>query len=128
MKYEINTSTIPNAGYGLFAQDNIKASQFLMFYTGIKLDYDSWKSMCEKCPRVKVYSMVEDPNVKKKEDLFYFYGGVNMGNAARYINSSIYCRHRENVQYELYPRILLGKPLSKFWWIVKSTDTLESMQ
>ena len=52
-----------------------------------------------------VYSMVEDPTVKKKKDLFYFYGDVNMGNVAGYINSSIYCRHRENVQYELYPRI-----------------------
>ena len=48
LKYEIKTSTIPNSGYGLFAQDNIRASQFLMYYTGIKLDYDSWKIMCAK--------------------------------------------------------------------------------
>ena len=105
IKYEIKTSTIPNSGYGLFAQDNISASQFLMFYTGIKLDHDSWKSMCVKSPRVNVYSMDEDPNVKNKENLFYFYKDVNMGNVAGYINSSIYCRHRENMQYELYPRI-----------------------
>ena len=105
MKYEIKTSTIPNAGYGLFAQDNIRAFQFLMYYTGIKLDYDSWKIMCAKNPRVKVYSMVEDPKVDKYEDLFYFYGDVNMGNVAGYINSSINCRNRENAEYELYPGI-----------------------
>ena len=105
IKFEIKTSTIPNSGYGLFAQDNIRASQFLMYYTSIKLDYDSWKAMCAKNPRVKMYSMVEDPNVDKDEDLFYVYGDVNMGNVAGYINSSIYCRHRENVEYELYPGI-----------------------
>ena len=65
VKYMIKTSTIPNAGKGLFAQENIKANQFLMFYKGIKLDYDSWKTMCANNPRVKVYSMVEDPNVDK---------------------------------------------------------------
>lgn len=105
IKYEIKTSTIPNSGYGLFAQDNIKASQFLMYYTGIKLDYDSWKIMCTKTPRVRVYSMVEDPKVDKDEDLFYFYGDVNMGNVAGYINSSINCKNRENAEYELYPGI-----------------------
>ena len=105
LKYEIKNSTIPNSGYGLFAQDNIKASQFLMYYTGLKLDYDSWKLMCIKNPRVKVYSIVEDPNVDKDEDHYYFYGDVNMGNVAGYINSSIYCRDRENVEYELYPGI-----------------------
>ena len=105
IKYEIKTSTIPNSGYGLFVQDTIRASQFLMYYTGIKLDYDSWKIMCAKDPRVKMYSIVEDPFVDKDEDLFYFYGDTNMGNVAGYINSSIYCRHRENVEYELYPGI-----------------------
>ncbi len=104
-KFEIKPSSIPNAGYGLFAQDNIGASQFLMYYTSIKLDYDSWKTMCAKNPRVKMYSIVEDPNVDTDEDLFYVYGDVNMGNVAGYINSSIYCRHRENVEYELYPGI-----------------------
>ncbi|MCO5569843.1 hypothetical protein L7F22_023557 [Adiantum nelumboides] len=105
MKFEIKTSTIPNAGYGLFAHDNIRESQFLMYYIGIKLDYDSWKTMCAKNPRVKMYSIVEDPNVDKDEDLLYVYGDVNMGNVAGYINSSIYCRHRENVEYQLYPGI-----------------------
>ena len=105
IKYEIKTSTIPNYGYGLFAQDNTRALQFLMYYTGIKLDYDSWKIMCAKNPRVKVYSIVEDPNVDKDEDLFYFHGDVDMGNVAGYISSSIYCRNRENVEYELYPGI-----------------------
>ena len=65
IKYEIKTSTILNARKGLFAQDNINASQFLIFYKGIKIDYDSWKTMCANNPRVKVYSMVEDPNVDK---------------------------------------------------------------
>lgn len=102
-QYEIKTSTIQNAGNGLFAQDNIKARQFLMYYTGIKLDYDSWKNMCANNPRVKVYSMVEDPTVQKNEDLSYLYGDVNMGNVAGYINSSIYCRHKENVEYEFFP-------------------------
>ncbi|MCO5611842.1 hypothetical protein L7F22_066101 [Adiantum nelumboides] len=74
MKFEIKTSTIPNAGYGLFAHDNIRESQFLMYYIGIKLDYDSWKTMCAKNPRVKMYSIVEDPNVDKDEDLLYVYG------------------------------------------------------
>ncbi|MCO5599579.1 hypothetical protein L7F22_053685 [Adiantum nelumboides] len=105
MKFEIKTSTIPNAGYGLFAHDNIRESQFLMYYIGIKLDYDSWKTMCAKNPSVKMYSIVEDPNVDKDEDLLYVYGDVNMGNVAGYINSSIYCRHRENVEYQLYPGI-----------------------
>ena len=105
VKYMIKTSTIPNAGKGLFAQENIKANQFLMFYKGIKLDYDSWKTMCANNPRVNVYSMVEDPNVDKQEDLFYIYGDVTMGNIAGYINSSITCRQKENVEYELYPRI-----------------------
>ncbi|MCO5567907.1 hypothetical protein L7F22_021603 [Adiantum nelumboides] len=105
MKFEIKTSTIPNARYGLFAHDNIRESQFLMYYIGIKLDYDSWKTMCAKNPRVKVYSIVEDPNVDKDEDLLYVYGDVNMGNVAGYINSSIYYRHRENVEYQLYPGI-----------------------
>ncbi|MCO5594085.1 hypothetical protein L7F22_048106 [Adiantum nelumboides] len=105
MKFEIKTSTIPNVGYGLFAHDNIRESQFLMYYIGIKLDYDSWKTMCAKNPRVKMYSIVEDPNVDKDEDLLYVYGDVNMGNVAGYINSSIYCRHRENVEYQLYPGI-----------------------
>ena len=41
IKYEIKTSTIPNSGYGLFAQDNIRTSQFFMFYVGIMFDYDS---------------------------------------------------------------------------------------
>ena len=105
VKYMIKTSTIPNAGKGLFAQENIKANQFLMFYKGIKLDYDSWKTMCANNPRVKVYSMVEDPNVDKQEDLFYIYGDVTMGNISGYINSSITCRQKENVEYELYPGI-----------------------
>ncbi|MCO5550976.1 hypothetical protein L7F22_004471 [Adiantum nelumboides] len=105
MKFEIKTSTIPNAGYGLFAHDNIRESQFLMYYIGIKLDYDSWKTMCAKNPRVKMYSIVEEPNVDKDEDLLYVYGDVNMENVAGYINSSIYYRHRENVEYQLYPGI-----------------------
>ena len=112
-KFEIKPSSIPNAGYGLFAQDNIGASQFLMYYTGIKLDYDSWKTMCAKNPRVKMYSIVEDPNVDMDEDLFYVYGDVKMGNVAGYINSSIYCRHRENVEYELYLESHLGKSSNK---------------
>ncbi|MCO5611841.1 hypothetical protein L7F22_066100 [Adiantum nelumboides] len=74
MKFEIKTSTIPNTGYGLFAHDNSRESQFLMYYIGIKLDYDSWKTMCAKNPRVKMYSIVEDPNVDKDEDLLYVYG------------------------------------------------------
>ena len=49
--------------------------------------------------------MVEDPTISKNEDLFYFYGDVNMGNVAGYINSSIHCMHRENVEYEFYPGI-----------------------
>ena len=105
VKYMIKTSTIPNVGKGLFAQENIKANQFLMFYKVIKLDYNSWKTMCANNPRVKVYSMVEDPNVDKQEDLFYIYGDVTMGNIAGYINSSITCRQKENVEYELYPGI-----------------------
>ncbi|MCO5552457.1 hypothetical protein L7F22_005969 [Adiantum nelumboides] len=113
MKFEIKTSTIPNAGYGLFAHDNIRESQFLMYYIGIKLDYDSWKTMCAKNPRVKMYSIVEDPNVDKDEDLLYVYGDVNMGNVAGYINSSIYCRHRENVEYQLYPGISPWKTFKK---------------
>ena len=74
-----------------------------MYYTGIKLDYDSWKIMCAKNPRVKVYSMVEDPTIQRNKDLFYFYGDINVGNIAQYINNSIYCRHKENVKYQLYP-------------------------
>ena len=49
-QYEIKTSTIPNSGNGLFAKDNIMASQFLMYYMGIKLDYKEWKIMCAKNP------------------------------------------------------------------------------
>lgn len=105
VKYEIKTSTIPSSGYGLFVQDNIRASQFLLYYTGLKLDYHSWIRLCAKNPRVKVYSIVEDPKVDKVDDLFYFYGDVNMGNVAGYINSSIHCRYRENVEYVLYPEI-----------------------
>ena len=84
-----------------------------MFYKGINLDYDSWKTMCAKFPRVKVYSMVEDPNVNDKEDIFYFYGDVNMRNVVEYINSSIYSRHRENMQYYIYPKIPHWKTFKK---------------
>ena len=57
------------------------------------------------CKMSKSEGVINDPNVKKKEDVFYFYGDINMANVVGCINSSIYCRHRENVQYELYPGI-----------------------
>ena len=61
----------------------------------------------------------------KDDDLYYFYGEVNMGNVARYINSSIYYRGKENKEYELYPRgptleafehdLAHGKEYGKHW-------------
>lgn len=105
VKYSIKTSTIPNAGFGLFAQENIKSSQFLLYYFGVKLDHHSWKEMCSKNPRVKMYSIVEDPTIENLDDLFYIYGDVNMGNVAGYINSSISCKDSENVEYVFYPEV-----------------------
>lgn len=103
--YEVKQSTIPNAGYGLFLHSRVMPGTYLFPYNGPRYKYKTWSKLCTYLPRMKMYTIYEDPKVEPKKDRMMIVGDVNYGNIAGYINSSKKFNDKTNACWEYDPSL-----------------------
>ena len=105
-RFYILTSTIPKAGFGLFAKENIKIGDRLYVY-GFRISLDSDTNICTGYARNYKFA---DPADSKKCIMPVSYAGMINQNLIEYKNAEI-CNDGINVYFEFLRDIYIDEEI-----------------